>query len=759
MIDVLKALSWKQIMTRRASTVVLACLLGAALVDRPTLALPQPAASAVVPQELTVEWVFGDEGRRIAEIPSFTWCTDGTVLIYDDRRPEAERTFERLDPATGERRPALDMPRAVSSLAQAMAKAPAGSALAWPAALDGTGRQAIYTFDGDLFLLELPSARFARVTDTPSEEKSVSFSPDGTRLAYVRDNDLYVYDIGKRTEIRATHDGSETTLNGTLSWVYWEEVFGRRDIGYWWSPDSRALAYLQTDESPVEIAYFVDFAPQYPRLIRQRYPKAGTSNPRVRVGIAEIGGASAWIQITDEPFEYVIRVKWLPDSARVAVQTLTRNQERLELYFADRRTGASRRVLTETDPGWINSHDDLHFLADGRHFLWASERDGYMHLYRYTLDGRLVNQVTKGAWALASSGSAYWVRQSVVGIDEADGWVYFTAQERSSIEKHLYRVRFDGSAMSRLSTEDGVHRISLAPDTRHYLDVFSDSRSLPSLSLRRAGGALLRTIAPPRPERLAAFDIQYPEALTIPAADGFRMPAQLLKPRTLEPGRKYPVVIFVYGGPSAPTVANAWRGDLLFEQLLLREGFAVMRVDNRAATAISKRLENTILRRSGEPETADLLDAVRWLKAQPWADPDRIGVWGWSGGGTMTLNLMTRSKEFKAGIAVAPVTDWRYYDTKWAEAFMKLPSENPDGYDRTSLVKRARELHGRLLLIHGTYDDNVHPQNAHAFLDALIAAGKPVEAMIYPMRKHGIDDPAATAHIYKAMLEFWKRAL
>jgi dipeptidyl-peptidase-4 len=237
------------------------------------------------------------------------------------------------------------------------------------------------------------------------------------------------------------------------------------------------------------------------------------------------------------------------------------------------------------------------------------------------------------------------------------------------------------------------------------------------------------------------------------------MPAQLLKPRTLEPGRKCPVILYVYGGPSAPSVANSWRRDLLFEQLLLQEGFAVMRVDNRAATAISKRLENTILRRSGEPETADLLDAVRWLKEQPWADPGRIGVWGWSGGGTMTLNLMTRSKEFKAGISVAPVTDWRYYDTKWAEAFMKSPLENPDGYERTSLVKRAGELHGRLLLIHGTYDDNVHPQNAQAFLDALIAAGKPVEAMIYPMRKHGIDDPSATVHIYKAMLEFWKRAL
>ena len=283
-------------------------------------------------------------------------------------------------------------------------------------------------------------------------------------------------------------------------------------------------------------------------------------------------------------------MKWLPDGRRVSVQTLTRDQHESGLYFASRETGAATRILTETDPGWVNIHDDLHFLADGRHFLWASERDGFYHLYRYTLDGRLVNQVTRGPWALASSGGgAFWVRQSVVGIDEAGGWVYFTALERSSVERHLYRIKLDGSGMTRLSTEPGVHRISMPADARFYLDNFSDIRTLPSLTLHRPDGARQLMLAAPRPELIARFDVQYPELLTIPAADGFPMPARLLKPKDFRPDRRYPVIIYVYGGPSAPSVANSWQGGLLLDQLFLAEGFVLLtrgqpRGDGRSAS-------------------------------------------------------------------------------------------------------------------------------------------------------------------------------
>jgi dipeptidyl-peptidase-4 len=711
---------------------------------------------------LTLEWIYGEEGRRVASVPEHAWLSDGRLLLFDVRRPPAERTFEVLDPSTGARRTALDMAAAVRSLNELLPDSGVAQALEWPEAFDPGGRRALYVFKGDLFLLDLGASRFKRLTKTEVEEQSPGFSPDGRRLAFVRAHDLYVVELDTGAETRVTRDGSETTLNGSLSWVYWEEIFGRRDIGYWWSPDSRALAYLQTDESAVGVSHYVDFRPDSaPRLITQRYPKAGTPNPRVRVGVAEVGrGETTWVSIKDRPFEYVLRVKWLPDGRRLSVQTLTRGQKESGLYFASRETGAAERVLTETDPAWVNVHDDLHFLSDGRHFLWASERDGHYHLYRYTLDGRLVNQVTRGEWSLASSGAGvFWVRQAVTGIDEAGGWVYFTALERSSVERHLYRVRLDGSGLTRLSAEPGTHRISMPAGARFYLDKFSDIRTPPSLTLHRPDGARHSVLAPPRPELLARFQLQYPELFNIPAADGFPMPAWLVKPKGFSPGRRYPVIIYIYGGPSAPSVANAWSGHVLTDQLYLAEGFVLLTVDNRAATGISKRLENTIAGGAFEPETKDLLDAVRWLKRQPWVDPGRVGVWGWSGGGTMTLSLMTRSKEFKAGISGAPVTDWRYYDTKWAEALAGLPAENPAVYDRASLVRRAGDLHGRLLLVHGTYDDNVHPQNTDAFADALVQSGKLFEQIMYPMRKHSFTDRPALIHRQRTMLDFWKRHL
>lgn len=708
---------------------------------------------------LTLEWIFSDEGRSVASVPSHVWLADGKLMMYDGRLPAEQRAFEVLDPKTGERRKAVDMAAALASLNALVPATPARQVIAWPQSFDASGRRALYVFNGDLFVLELAKARFSRVTNTKDEERAGEFSPDGNKLAFVRKNDLYAIDLDTLSETRLTRDATDTLLNGTLSWLYWEEIFGRRDIGFWWSPDSKALAYLQTDESAVPLSTFVDFQPDTPRVITQRYPKAGMPNPRVRLGMVDVNGkATTWVNINDRPFEYILRAKWLPDSRRLSVQTLTRDQHELSLYFADRDTGKAERILTDTNPGWINIHDDLYFLSDG-HFLWASERDDNYHLYRYSMDGRLVNQITRGPWSLSTSASVPWVRSAVAAIDESNGWIYFTSMEHSPIERHIYRIKFDGSGMRRLSTSPGIHRMSMSPDVQFYLHTFSDARTLPSLTLRRSDGQEQLSLAKPRMELLAGFGLQHPELISIPAKDGFQMPTRVLKPKAFRNDRRYPVILYVYGGASSPTVANAWQSAGLYDQLLTREGYIVIRVDNRAATAISKRLENTVIGRVGEPETEDLVDATKWLKAQTWVDPDRVGVWGWSNGGWCTLNLMTRSKEFKAGIAVAPVTDWRFYDTKWSEAFLKTPQENPEGYARTSVVKRADRLHGRLLLVQGSYDDNVHPQHVQAFTDELIKAGKLFDLMIYPMRGHGIADREATVHLYRTMLDFWKRNL
>jgi dipeptidyl-peptidase 4 len=725
-----------------------------------TTLLVTSQAQAPPKTNLTLEWIFSDEGRRVASLPSHFWLADGKLLLYDSRLPPSQRAFEILNPETGERRKALDMKVAVASLNALLPTSPTREVLAWPQSFDPSGRRALYIFDGDLFVLDLTRARFLRLTKTKEEERLGEFSPDGNHLAFVRANDLYAVDLGTLAETRLTRDGGDTILNGTLSWLYWEEIFGRRDIGYWWSPDSKSLAYLQTDESLVPVSTFVDFQPDTPRVITQRYPKAGMPNPRVRVGIVDVRSKSTtWVSITDRPFEFILRAKWLPDSRRLSVQTLTRDQHVLDLYFADRETGLAKRILVDSNPGWINVHDDLHFLNNGQEFVWASESDDNYHLYRYSMDGRLRNQITKGPWSLSSSGGVPWVRRAVSGIDERNDWIYFTSMERSPIERHFYRMKLDGSGMVRLSTDSGVHQISMSPSAEFYLDTFSDVRTMPSLTLRRSDGAEQLSLAKPRMELLSGFDLQSPELITIPTKDGFQMPARVLKPKDFRPDRRYPVILNVYGGASSPTVTNAWQRAVLFDQLLAREGYVVIRVDNRAATAISKRLENTVIGKIGEAETVDFVDATKWLKAQAWVDPNRVGVWGWSYGGWSTLNLMTRSKEFAAGIAVAAVTDWRFYDSKWAEAFLGTPQLNPIAYERTSMVKRAGELHGRLLIVHGSYDDNVHPQNVEAFTDALIKAGKLFELMIYPMRKHDIGDHEATVHLYRTMLDFWKRNL
>ena len=712
-------------------------------------------------ERLTVEWICSPRAGGVATLPGFTWLDNGSCVLYDPQKPDSERTLELLEPELASRTPLVDSKRALASLGQFLG-ASVPRTLPFPVAIDGAGERALYLFEKDVFLLDLSAASFRRVTRTGEEEKCVTFSPDCKKVAFVRANDLFVYNIQGQRETRLTQDESDSVLNGTLSWVYWEEVFGRHDTGYWWSPDSRAIAFFRTDESGVSLQHFVDTQPWTPRVITQRYPKVGQKNPVVRVGIVDIDSRkTTWVDFKDHTYEYIVRAQWLPDGKRLSVQTLNRAQTELGLFFADRLTGGAELILKETDSAWVNVLDDLVFLKDGEEFLWGSERDGYHHLYLYEMDGKLIRKLTDGPWALRSAGGGVaWLKGGVVGVDEKKELVYFTALEKSSIERHLYSIRFNGKGLKRLTAEDGTHSVTFSPDMRYYMDRYSNASTLPSLRLCDRSGKERALLAGPRTELVARFDLQYPSFFTISARDGFQMPAQMLKPARLDPGRRYPVIFYVYGGPSAPVVSNAWQREIFWENLLLQNGYLVVRCDNRSATGISKTLETTVLRRlDGEGELNDLVDAVRWVKAQPYVDSTRIGIWGWSGGGSCTLLGMSRSSEFKAGIDVAGVADFRFYDTKWAEQVMKTEETNKNGFDENSLLRYAKDLHGKLLLVHGTYDDNVHIQNAWSIADSLIAANKRFEMMIYPMRKHGISDLSARIHLYSTMLDFWKRNL
>lgn len=725
------------------------------------LVIPSLQASPQEKEPLSVEGIFGPDVARAFALPMVTWLDDGRAVLYDRRKPPAERTLELLDPSSGRKTPLVDGTAALAAMRAVLGEGKVPPVLPFPSELSADGTRGLYVMGGDLYVLEFNPPVFIPVCRTPEEEKCASFSPNGRYVAFVRANNLYVYDLPNRRETQITMDGSDSLLNGTLSWVYWEEIFGRRDTGYWWSDDSRSIAFLRTDESGVSVQYYPDFKPWTPRVIRQRYPKIGEKNPAVQVGITEVASNRiVWADLSGRPYEYIIRVNWLPDNRHISVQTMTRLQTELDLLFVETRSGAATPVLQERDSGWVNIVDDLHFLKDGKQFLWASERTGFKHLYLYRYDGTLVRPLTAGNWAMRSSGGVAWVDRSLAGVDERRGWVYFTALEKSPLERHLYRVRLDGTGFGRVSQEEGTHMITFSPEGRYYVDRSSSISSPPALSLHAADGTRLLTLAEPRPEVLAKFDLRYPSLFTIPARDGFPLPAQILKPRDLDPARKYPVIFYIYGGPSAPRVVNGFDRDIFWDNLLLQNGFLVARVDPRSATGISKTLENlAVYHLQGELELRDLVDAVRWMKSQPYVDTSRVGIWGWSGGGSYTLLAMTRSKEFRAGIAVAGVTDFRFYDTKFAEAAMKTEKENKEGFEQGSLLRYARDLHGRLMIVQGTYDDNVHPQNSWAFIDELIKANKRFDMMMYPMRGHGIGDPPARIHLYSTMLEFWKRNL
>ena len=718
------------------------------------------SSAAAQDERLSLEWLFSEEGKTAVSLPKHAWLDNGLLMLYDKRVPKAERTIESYNPDNGRRRTVVNARKVIDALTALLEPEDPIEELGWPDAFDPTGRWAVYEISDDIVLLDLRSSEIAAVAVTDAGEKSARFSPDGRWLAFVRDNDLYAWNINDKTEKRLTEDGSETLMNGTVSWVYWEELLGRVDQGYFWSPDSASIAYLQTDDSGVGVMHYVDFEPYLPQLVKQRHPKPGEANPRVRAGVVSLDDATTtWIDLGSYPYEYLARIKWLPDSQRIAVQTLDRPQTALDLFIADAETGKARHVMRETDEGWVNVHDDLYFLDNGN-LIWRSERDGFAHLYQFTEDGELLNQITQGDWALRSSGGAAGMNQSVAFVGHDQKQLWFTGLEKASTERHLYRINIDGSEMERVSVTDGTHQVWFRPDGEYYLDASSALDRLPSLILHRPGGESQSTITASARDIAERFDLQRWEMMTVKARDGYSLPAMMLKPRFFDKDKQYPVVVYVYGGPSAPTVVNAWGGNArsMYHQLLAEQDVVVFYVDNRSAAGKSKIDANTVVRRlMGPVELNDLLDGIEWLKSQPYIDNDRVGIWGWSGGGSMTLQAMTSSEEFAAGVAVAPVSDWHYYDTIYTERYMKRPQDNAAGYESTSHAKRAANLHGRLLLVHGTYDDNVHPQNSWSFADELIEAGITLDMMIYPMRKHGIADDAGQLHVYKTMYEFWQR--
>jgi len=738
--------------------------LGSRFLSAALASLVLPCTSSA--EDLTIDWILDPENTRALAPPRTMWLADETLLIDDGSKSEAERHLERLDPRTMERKPACDRAKVLESWKALVGEDNAPQRVPLPSAAAPDSRTLLHERSGDLFVLDLETSSVRRLTNTEAAEDAVQLAPDGRSVAFVRDNDLYSIETATGRERRLTRDGTPDRLNGTLSWVYWEEIMDRRDRGYVWSPDSSAILYLQTDESHVTRYPLVDHEPAVPSVRWQRYPKAGTANPRARAGIVELsGGDTRWIEWEGSPpaqdVEYIARLGWIPSSKAALVQTLNRAQNRLIVWIAERSGGPARPVFEETSKTWIDLHDDLHVLPDGERALWLSERSGFRHLYVQALRGGPAAPVTSGEWMLRAVGGSAHFRGAVAWIDSSASSILFHAASPAPMETQLYRVKLDGQELRRISEGDGSHACTVSPGGRYFVDEHSRSGVPPRLTLHRADGTLLHVLHASSSEKLAPFGLAPPQLFTVPADDGSPLPARLFRPQPVEEGRKYPAIVYIYGGPGAPAVSDRWDGTwLLWSQLLAQRGFAVFTVDPRSASDQSKPKKDLVHRKFyGDGELKDILAGVRHLRSLPFIDPDRIGIWGWSGGGTNTCHAMTRSKEFRAGIAVAGVADQRYYDTIYTERYMGTPEENKEGYDATAAAGKAADLHGRLLIVHGAADDNVHPQNAMRFVHELVSAGKQFDLMIYPRRDHGIGDPKARKHLFQLMLDFWERNL
>jgi len=703
------------------------------------------------------------------------WATDGPVLRYvDTDRQSGTSNLIEWNLQTDQRQTLLEGATLTKS--------------------DGYGPIAIedyaYSTDGSKVLIYTDSERvwrlntkgFYYVHDRASGDTApisarqagpqmfAKFDPAAEHVAFVRDRNLFVVELATGDELALTTTGAPGTLiNGTFDWVY-EEEFGLRD-GFRWSPDGDFIAYYQLDESRTRDYQMTDYRTLYPETTQFRYPKAGETNSAIRVGVVDpkTGGTrffdtGTWREGGDDT-EYIAGMGWTPlladGTSDVWMLRLNRDQDHVDLLYADPETGDVRTILSESNDSYIeveNGFSDtetgtLTFLGDGEHFAWRSSRDGFGHIYLYRNDGTFVRQLTTGTWDVTE----------FHGIDEAEGQIYVTTTAESSMERHLYRIPLAGGTPAKLTRQPGWHSVDLSRDFDYFIDNHSDVASPTATSLYRANGELVSVLVDNAAlkARIASYELPTAEFMQVPAADGTPLDAYLVKPRAFDPNRAYPLLIHTYGGPGSQEVRNRWGGTerLWHHYLAETYGVLVAGVDNRGSGGRGRDFRTATQDRLGILEAEDQTAAAQWFGRQSYVDADRMGIWGWSYGGYLSLLAMTYGdgpETFRAGIAVAPVTSWRSYDTIYTERYLSTPQKNPEGYDLGSPTTYAANLRDEqsLLMVHGSADDNVHLQNTMQMVDALQAQNKQFDLMLYPGRNHGIYGGRTRLHLYTMMTRF-----
>jgi len=617
----------------------------------------------------------------------------------------------------------------------------------------------LFPLGGELYLYDLGkqgSAAVRKLTNSEGFSTDAKLSPKGGFVSFVRERNLWVIDLASGKQLQLTRDGSATIGNGVAEFVADEEM--DRHTGYWWAPDDSAIAFARIDESPVPVQKRYEMYADRVEMIEQRYPAAGDPNVLVTLGVIapRADAAVNWVDLGKQTDIYLTRVNWR-DGQHLTFQRQSRDQHTLELIEANLADGKQQLLLTETSKTWVPLHNSLKFLKDGR-FLWSSERSGFQHLYVSSADGRSQTALTSGNWPV----------DELLAVDEEAGTVYFRAGVESALRSEIYSVPLAGGIPTKLSKTAGMHSAAFARNASVYVDSWSNSTTPPQIELFRANGEKIATLldnnlADAKHPYARYRDAQRPvEYGTLTAADG-KTPLNysVIKPEGFDPAKKYPVAVYVYGGPASQTVTDSWpgRGDHLFNQYLAQRGYVVFSLDNRGTPRRGRDFGGALYGVQGTVEVADQLKGVEWLKSQPWVDGSRIGVQGWSNGGYMTLMLLAKaSDQYACGVAGAPVTDWGLYDTHYTERYMNLPAANVDGYREARVLTHIAGLTSPLLLIHGMADDNVLFSNSTSLMSALQQRGQPFELMTYPGAKHGLSGVDAL-HRYRVAENFLGRCL
>lgn len=701
---------------------------------------------------LTLDDIYGPENKikfSGEDLPRLKWGAPGDYLIKSSDYENG--LFSKVDPSSGTETNLVDK----ASLLKSFAALPgfndqdAEKALKEAKYILSPGEDKVLVqCSEDLFLISLSAKKLVRLTSNPDKEMVAAFSPFGDQVTFVREGDLYITDLVSGKERRLTERSDENTLNGYLDWVYQEEVYGRGDFkAYWWSPDSRYIAFLRLDISEEPVHNIIDNRTVHSEVEKQRYPRPGDPDAKARLGMISVqDNRIKWMDLSRFGVDdfLVVRVDWSPGSDRVTAQIQDREQTWLELVAFDPAGGKETLLIRETSPAWVNRLGKPFWLSDGS-FLWQSERSGFRHIYHYSADGELNGAVTSGNWEVRALHAA----------SEEDGTLFFSAAREDFRELHVCSVSPDGSGLKQITNLPGQHRAFFNKQGTMFIDTWSDINTPSRIFLNRADGSSLRLLFENRVEVLARFRLSKPEFVQVEARDGFLMEAMIIRPPDFDESKKYPVLMYTYGGPGSQSVLNRWGGSTyMWHQYLAGQGYIIWVFDDRIASGKGVESAWAGYKNLGPVAVRDIEDGLDWLAENSWVDKDRIGIWGWSYGGYATTFALTHSKYFKIGIAGAPVTDWLFYDSIYTERYMAEPRNNPEGYKNTSVVESAGDLHGRLLLIHGAIDDNVHIQNSVSLMENLQKAGIQFEFMMYPGSRHGVKDPRQVRQMREMMTRF-----